>query len=76
MLALATGWTPDVLAAMPARFRASCHWALYARTLSGPEGLPSSDIPSSLPWSQKIELQKRNVQVAKLRDILYPEDGE
>lgn len=76
MLALATGWTPDVIADLPAAFRDGCHWAMYAQAVAGPEGLPSVDIPSHLPMAQKVELQKARVEILKLRDTLYPEDTD
>jgi hypothetical protein len=76
MLALRTGWTPDVLAELPDAFRAGCHWALYAEAVCGPDGLPSVDIPASAPYAQKVELQKARVEIVKLRDSLYPEDAD
>lgn len=75
MLALRTGWTPDVLADLPAAFRAGCHWALYAATVAGPEGLPSTEIPKDAPYAVKLEMQKARVEVLKLREVLYPEDA-
>lgn len=30
ILALRTGWTPDVIAELPTSFRESTHWALYS----------------------------------------------
>jgi hypothetical protein len=76
MLALRTGWTPDVLAELPDAFRSGCHWALYAQAVAGDEGLPSTDIPASAPMSARLEMQKTRVEVMKLRDALYPEDTD
>jgi hypothetical protein len=72
MLALRTGWTPDVIAELPGAFRAGCHWALYAQTIAGPEGLPSTDLPPGTRATP--ELQSRRVEVSRLRTMLYPED--
>lgn len=75
MLAVETGWTPDVLASLPAAFRDACHWLLYARALSGPDGLPDTEIPSGLAVSERIAHLKQNAGVLRIRSILYPEDG-
>ena len=74
MLALETGWTPDVLADLPLPFKRKCHWVLFARTVSGPDGLPSTDIPSGLPYAAKLEMQKQIIPALKMRALLYPED--
>lgn len=72
MLALRTGWTPDVIADLPASFRAGCHWALYAGTIAGAEGLPSTE---AAPGTKATpELQRARVEVARMRAVLYPED--
>lgn len=74
MLALATGWTPDVLAELPAKFRAACHHALLLRTML-PEGLPP--IPRStagMTVQQKADLARAAVAQADLRKFLFPED--
>ncbi|HUT76768.1 MAG TPA: hypothetical protein VM285_03725 [Polyangia bacterium] len=76
MLAIETGWTPAVIAALPATFRSACHWALYARTLVGPDGLPSTRVPASAAPAVKMEAARLSVQVAKLREFLYPEDDD
>lgn len=76
MLALRTGWTSDVLADMPAGFRAACHWALHAEAIVGTEGLPSDDIPQgSSPDVLRAALERRQV-VADLRTLLYPEGDD
>lgn len=72
MLALRTGWTPDVIAELPVAFRDGCRWALYAQALAGPEGLPSVEVPPGTRATP--ELQARRIEVKKLRDALYPED--
>lgn len=76
MLALETGWTPDVLAELPDAFLAGCRWALYARSVAGPEGLPDVEIPPSAPWAQKVEMQRARVEILKLRTLLFPEDAD
>jgi hypothetical protein len=74
MLALDTGWTPDVLSAMPASFRAACHWALYARAIAGPEGIPSGEVPQgATPAVLTAALELRKL-AAELRGLLFPED--
>ena len=75
MLALETGWTPDVLVDMPARFRAGCHWALYARAIAGPEGIPSGEVPpGATPDVLRAALELRTL-TTQLRALLYPEDA-
>lgn len=76
MLALRTGWTPDVLADVGVRFRRACHWALYARVLSGPNGLPSTDIPAGADISVKSQAMQRNAALIPLRGHLFPEDTD
>jgi hypothetical protein len=75
MLALETGWTPDVLGDLPRRFKAACHWALFARTMVGPDGLPS--LPPAEPGltpEQRMQRAKASASIAKSRLQLYPED--
>lgn len=72
MLALATSWTPDVLAELPAGFRAACHWSLYAQTIAGPEGLPNTEVPAG--GKRTPEMAKLSIQVKSLRDLLFPAD--
>ena len=76
MLALATGWTPDVLVELPLRFRAACHWMLYARTIIGDEGL---NVPSPGAFSDPAQKQHaaKNAMIAKqIREALFPEDDD
>lgn len=73
MLALATGWTPDVLAELPMSFRASCHWALYAAAIAGPEGLPSTDIPKGASQETRLAILQQSAHIGRLRTVLYPE---
>lgn len=73
ILALDTGWTPRAIGALPARFRAACHWALYARALTGPEGIPSGDIPQgATPDVLRAAIRVRE-EVQAIRAVLYPE---
>lgn len=74
MLALATGWTPDVLAALPTRFRRACHWLLYARTIAGPDGFPATEAAPGTRMTP--DLQAKRVAVMHLRTLLYPEDDD
>lgn len=76
MLALRTGWTPEVLAELPLRFRGAAHWAMYAKTLAGPEGLPPTDLPQGVPNSVKQEAMLRNAALLPLRRLLFPEDDD
>lgn len=76
MLALRTGWTPDVLADLPLRFRSAAHWAMYARVLSGPNGLPSTDIPQDTDNATKAAAMRRNAALMPLRKALFPEDDD
>lgn len=73
ILALETGWTPDVLTELPAAFRAACHWVLYGRAIAGPEGLPVVQIPAGAPAAARTEAARQSVHVAQLRTLLYPE---
>jgi hypothetical protein len=56
------------------RFRAACHWALFAETIAGPNGLPSTDIPHGAPNAVKAEAMQRNAALIPVRKMLYPED--
>ena len=71
MLALETGWTPDVIAELPASFRDAAHWALYARAICGPEGLPSTDLPAGT--RRTPEMAKAAIALKAVRDGLFPE---
>lgn len=73
MLALETGWTPDVLAEIPTPFREACHWTLYARALAGPEGLPSTEVPRGASPDARLAAARLSVSLANLREELYPE---
>ncbi|HEY6012778.1 MAG TPA: hypothetical protein VIU37_02180 [Candidatus Limnocylindrales bacterium] len=76
MLALETGWTPDRIGNLAARFRSALHWLLYVRALVGPEGLPHIDIPREASAETKADLLRTRVQVEQLRDVLFPKDDE
>lgn len=74
-LALATGWTESALDRMTVRFRAACHWLLYARAICGPDGLPPwPEIPKGGSPEAKyavVEMQKR---IRDVERVLFPED--
>lgn len=74
MLALRTGWTPDVLADLPVRFRTACHWALFAQSLVPADGLPSLGPPTpGLTPEQRIARAKAAAGLARLRADLFPD---
>lgn len=75
ILALRTGWTPDVIGSLSAVFRAACHWALYVHAIVGDEGL--EDIPTPPAGSApelRLAVGKARADRARLADILYPAD--
>jgi len=74
MVALETGWTPDVLAEMPDRFRRGAHWALYARAIVGQEGLSVPTLPEGASPVQRVALAKARIHADKLRQVIFPED--
>lgn len=76
MLALATGWTPDIITDLAVRFRAACHWALYVGAIAGPEGLPQVTVPRGVPPEQRLAAAKAIAELARLRSDLYPEDED
>lgn len=73
MLAVATGWTPDVLADLPLDFRSACHWTLYVKALVGDEGLPDLTVPQGASPAQRLEIGKARAAQARLRKVLYPD---
>ena len=73
ILALDTGWTPDVLAALPLAFKRKCHWALYARAIAGDEGFPSTEVPAGADVRTRAAFAKLAVSVAEHRSLLFPE---
>lgn len=73
MLALETGWTPDVLAEMPTRFLGACRWVIYARAIAGSDGLPSGEIPQGASPAVLRAALREKQQVEVLREALYPE---
>ncbi len=75
MLALATGWTPDVLADLPERFRRACHWALYAQAVVGPEGLPTITVPHGAPLEERARALRAMAAIDQVRRGLFP-DGD
>lgn len=75
MLALATGWTPDVLAELPLPFRAACHWALYAQAICGPEGFPDTTPPSpGADPKVRLAIAKQGIAIREHRALLFPDD--
>jgi hypothetical protein len=73
---MGTGWTPDVLAEMPDRFRSACHWVAYTRALVGTEGIPSGEVPmSATPEAKRAALRLR-AAVTELRASIYPEGDD
>ena len=73
MTALTTGWTPDVLAELPDRFRRACHWALYTQAVVGPDGLPTITVPRGAPLEQRVAAMRAMSEIAQLRQGLFPE---
>lgn len=76
ILALETGWTPDVLGEISLRFKRSCHWALYGRAIAGTEGLNVPSPSTGGSPEQKLALARASVQADRLRKVLYPEDDD
>lgn len=62
-----------MLAELPPAFRAGCHWALYARAITGPNGLPPTEVPKGLPLAQRAEMLKGVLAAEALRKELYPD---
>lgn len=76
MLALATGWTPDVLRKLPTGFRSRCHWVLYVRSIAGNEGLPDDSVPQRGSPDEIREAIRRRQAIAEIRANLFPEDDD
>lgn len=76
MLALETGWTPDVLAELPLPFVDACRWALYARAVAGPEGFPSTEVPSGASQDVRLAVARQAIAIDKHRKLLFPEDDD
>lgn len=75
MLALETGWTPEVIGSVPDGFRRALHWALFVRAIVGDEGLPSTELPRGAPVEARTAAAKLAVSVAKTRTLIYPEEN-
>jgi hypothetical protein len=80
MLALRTGWTPEVIGgdtgAVTDAFRRALHWLMFAEVLAGPEGLPPTDLrmpPRATP-DQRRAVMRIRAEGSKLRGILFPRD--
>ena len=71
MLALRTGWTPDVMAELAPRFHAAVHWAMYAEAICGAEGLPPTEITGGSMAERQAAL-RRNAALLPLRALLFP----
>lgn len=77
MLALATGWTDDVIAGLSASFRAACHHVLFLRTLIPDDGLPVIPALSSVREpDQKRAIAQAHLAQSQLREYLFPEDTD
>lgn len=76
ILALETGWTPDVIGTIPVAFRAACHWALFVRSIVGADGLPNPTIPAGAPATERLNVMRLQVAMSQLRDSLFPEDED
>lgn len=74
MLALETGWTPNIIGQLPAAFRAACHWAILARTVVPAEGLSDMDIPFDADPAMKLAIVKARAATVHLREFLFPDD--
>lgn len=74
MLALATGWTPEVIGSVPEGFRRALHWALFVQAIVGTEGFPSTEVGPSAPREARIAAAKLAVELTKTRALIYPED--
>lgn len=74
MVALRTGWTPDVLAELPLAFRRACHWAIYAESIVGNEGLQQVQIPHGAPPLVRAKAQAQVGALLQLRSIIFPDD--
>lgn len=74
MLALATGWTPDVIGRLPLPFHVACHWVLYVHAIA-PQGLPDlGPAPLGLTDAQRAQRAAAVGERARLSSILYPAD--
>jgi len=73
MLALGTGWTPDVLGDLPSTFRAACHWALYADAIVG-DGIQNLPVPKNAAPEYRLDVARANANRSKLRTLLFPAD--
>ena len=77
MLALATGWTDDVIAGLSASFRAACHHVLFLRTLVPEDGMPSlPELGSVRDQKQKAVIARAHLAQRQLREFLFPEDDD
>lgn len=81
MLALRTGWTPEVIGAIDNEFREAAHWALWAEAMEPVLGdlqtvLAASDKGLSNTDKAKIASAKLTAtrDLALYRSWLYPED--
>lgn len=82
ILALRTGWTPDVIADLPTRFRESTHWALYAEGFADRYGqiaaVVERDPPRELKGAQLTDFisNRKNARAAFdwLQKSLFPPD--
>ena len=73
ILALETGWLPEQIASLPARFRAACHWVLFIRTVL-PDGISDVPITSGMTLDERLEAGKRRGALIELRSLIFPAD--
>ena len=77
MLALATGWTDEMIAGLSASFRAACHHVLFLRTLIPEDGMPVlPELGTVRDPKQKRAIGQAHLAQAKLREFLFPEDDD
>lgn len=82
ILALRTGWTPDVMTELPSPFRENAHWALYAEGYAERFGkiamVAETDPPrgmASAPHRDFINTQKAAKSALRwLKETLFPAD--
>jgi hypothetical protein len=64
-----------VLADLPERFRAACHWVLFTESVLGDEGLPRVSVTPGAPMSQRIGEQRVMADRLRIQSLVFP-DGD